>query len=51
MCKYINNMIVNPKEKFIECVSEKRIICSMQMHHLFPPNASSVWGIRIIHSG
>lgn len=50
-CKYINNMIVNPKEKMIEYVYEKRIVCSVQMHHPFIPNASSVWGIRIIHSG
>ena len=50
-CKYINNMIVNPKEKMIEYVYEKRIVCSVQMHHPFTPNASSVWGIRIIHSG
>lgn len=50
-CKYINNMIVNPKEKMIEYVYEKRIVCSVQMHHPFSANASSVWGIRIIHSG
>ncbi|WP_349853215.1 hypothetical protein [Bacteroides cellulosilyticus] len=42
---------MNPKVKMIEYVYEKRIVCSVQMHHPFTPNASSVWGIRIIHSG
>lgn len=50
-CKYINNMIVNPKEKMIEYVYEKRIVCSVRMHHPFGVNASSVHPERIIRLG
>lgn len=41
-------MIVNPKEKMIEYVYEKRIVCSVQMHHPFSANGSSVHPERII---
>lgn len=44
-------MIVNPKEKMIEYVYEKRIVCSVQMHHPFGVNASSVHPERIIRLG
>ena len=44
-------MIVNPKEKMIEYVYEKRIVYSVQMHHPFSVNGSSVHLKRIIRLG
>lgn len=51
MCKYINNTILNPIVKMIEYVYEKRIVCSVQMHHPFSANALSVYPERIICLG